>query len=280
MANVGLEVFTLREGTTLRLVSRLHPRWMLSALGLVLVIAAGAVSLVDVGPRPTRLECARAGDRCTLSIGSRTTREFPVSGTLRFEVRSAGRQWELVAVTEEESVRLLWGSRREVDARADELNRFLKDPAQDRYELEHDPRTRLLQTQLRLLPGIAGLVAVIMLLISRDKVTLFDRAQGVAARRLPLFPSTRRLERFRAVAVRALGDEREPWYMRSSANRRGGPWRRIVLVEAAGTSWWVTPYQNQQYAASSDLEAVAADLARYLGLPLAARGNAAPPMRT
>ncbi len=267
-----VEVFSRREGTTLHLVMRFQPRGLLLALGLTLVIVSSAVALIEVRREPFRLDCSRTQDRCSSSFGSRTIEQLPLSRTLRFEVRPSGRHWELVAVTEDGSIRVVSGGRAGLTAHAVALNEYLEDPPRDRHALEYDRVADLRGTMLSLLPVIVGLALVSLLFMVKDRVTVFDRPHGLAIRRLSLVPARRRLDPFRAVAVRAYEDEHRPWYQRSSAYARGGPWRRIVLVEEGGASWWVTPYQNQRYAAS-DLEAVAAELARYLGLPLVAAEN-------
>ncbi len=225
--------------------------------------------MVAFGARlePLLLECSRPKDRCVLSGGRRTAEWFPVSEALRFEVRSGGSRPELLAVTTRESIPLLRGDRADLEDRAAELNTFLREPAQERWVLRYDPREDLRRWGLPLLVLLNALVVLLGLLWVKGRTTVFDRARGVAIRVLGPIRATRRLDAFRSIHVRSLAEEEpRPWYL-GRGHVDVGALRRIVLVAENGASWPVTPYENQRFA-RSDLDAVAAELAEFLGLPV------------
>ncbi len=263
----GIEVLSRRRGQALQVVSRVRPRALVPAVVALMAVASAGIVLVESRTQPLALECTRARDWCTLSDGRRTVEQFPLSRTLRFEARSFGRRWELVAVTQDESVGLLVGSRTDLEARAAELNAFLRDPSQESWQFAYDPRADLKRVVFQLLPAMNALAILLAVLMAKERVTVFDRAKGVARRRVTLIPSTRRIDGFRAVQVRTMRDDPQPWYMRPGTSQHLDDWRRIVLVDGDGVSWWVTPFQNREYA-RADLAAVAAELATYLGLPV------------
>ncbi len=255
-----LEVHLRREGEVLHLVSRYRPRGLLVVIGLVAVLGS-AYGLSRVSQHESlRLACSRATDLCVLSDGDRTLEQFPLSGTLRFEVRHVpGKRndWSLVAVTRTGDVSLLWAVQQRLAPLADELNAFLGEPTQDGWAMD-DPRGPLRAAAVPLVVAMNVLLIASLIYMATDRETVFDRARGRVVRRLGLIPSSQSLQRFRAVRVRSLREESRVRLFPTTQYER----RRILLVAADGSAWPVTPH------AAWYVDAVAAELAQLLGLPL------------
>jgi len=269
---MGIEVLLRRDGEALTLVRRLSPPW----LAAVMIGAVPALSLLLCAVALTlrtqvELRCARAADACEVRVDGRLRARTELSTTLRFEVRALRHGGELVAVGREVTVPLLRDRQDALRAQVVGLNALLHDPAIPERAVVLESAREL---RARVVPALAILSVAFLVLgwmvLGRQEVR-FDRSRNLAVRRWPLSPGVRRLDALRGVRIRTRADEQRERLARGgrgmALGRRGARGRQIVVDEADGKVWPVTLYVDPE-AAVTDLDAVAAELAEFLRLPL------------